>query len=102
MRLEDVTAEIRPRSDWEAVDLGMALVRRDFWRCLVVWWLALSPLLLVVVGLVLVPILTASGPDWLPDGSADALHRRFLALPKALWSHHGRPAGPPDPRPRRW
>lgn len=43
MRLEDVTAEIRPRSDWEAVDLGMALVRRDFWRCLVVWWLALAP-----------------------------------------------------------
>ncbi|MCP5548501.1 MAG: DUF4129 domain-containing protein [Akkermansiaceae bacterium] len=46
MRLEDVTAEIRPRSDWEAVDLGMALVRRDFWRCLVVWWLALTPVLI--------------------------------------------------------
>lgn len=40
MRLEAVTAEIRPRSDWEAVDLGLALVRRDFWRCLAVWWLA--------------------------------------------------------------
>lgn len=43
MRLEEVTAEIRPRSDWEAVDLGFALVRRDFWRCLLVWWLALLP-----------------------------------------------------------
>ena len=41
MQLEAVTAEIRPRSDWEAVDLGFALVRRDFWRCLAVWWLAL-------------------------------------------------------------
>ena len=41
MRLEDVTAEIRPRSDWEAVDLGFAMVRRDFWRCFAVWWLAL-------------------------------------------------------------
>lgn len=41
MRLEDVTAEIRPRSDWEAVDLGFAMIRRDFWRCFTVWWLAL-------------------------------------------------------------
>lgn len=40
MRLESVTAEIRPRSDWEAVDLGFAMVRRDFWRCFSVWWLA--------------------------------------------------------------
>lgn len=47
MRLENVTAEIRPRSDWEAADLGFALVRRDFWRCLTVWWLAvLVPTLL--------------------------------------------------------
>jgi hypothetical protein len=43
MRLESVTAEIRPRSDWEAVDLGMAMVRRDFWRCLMIWWLSVLP-----------------------------------------------------------
>jgi len=43
MRLDAVTAEIRPRSDWEAVDLGFALVRRDFWRCIVLWWLAMIP-----------------------------------------------------------
>jgi hypothetical protein len=42
MRLDTVTAEIRPRSDWEAVDLGLAMVRRDFWRCLTVWWLTLA------------------------------------------------------------
>jgi hypothetical protein len=42
MQLDHVTAEIRPRSDWEAVDLGLAMVRRDFWRCLTVWWLALA------------------------------------------------------------
>jgi hypothetical protein len=41
MRLDEVTAEIRPRGDWEAVDLGFAMVRRDFWRCLTVWWLAM-------------------------------------------------------------
>ena len=40
MRLDTVTAEIRPRSDWEAVDLGLAMVRRDFWRCFSGWWLA--------------------------------------------------------------
>lgn len=48
MRLEDVTAEIRPRSDWEAVDLGFAMVRRDFWRCLFVWWMAMFPPFLIV------------------------------------------------------
>lgn len=47
MRLDQVTAEIRPRSDWEAVDLGFAMVRRDFWRCLSVWWLALALPMLV-------------------------------------------------------
>jgi len=42
MQLDAVTAEIRPRSDWEAVDLGFAMVRRSFWRCIAVWWLALG------------------------------------------------------------
>ena len=42
MRLDTVTAEIRPRSDWEAVDLGFAMVRRSFWRCITVWWLAMG------------------------------------------------------------
>ncbi len=42
MRLDQVTAEIRPRGDWEAVDLGFAMVRRDFWRCLTLWWLAMA------------------------------------------------------------
>ena len=42
MRLDAVTAEIRPRGDMEAVDLGLALARRDFWRCWVLWWMALA------------------------------------------------------------
>lgn len=45
MRLEDLTAELRPRSDWEAVDLGLALARRDFWRLLGAWWLGMLPVL---------------------------------------------------------
>ena len=50
MRLEDVTAELRPRSDWEAVDLGLALARRDFWRLWGCWWLGMLPMLLLAVG----------------------------------------------------
>ncbi|WP_424314771.1 hypothetical protein [Haloferula sp.] len=45
MRLEAVTAELRPRSDWEAVDLGLALVRRDFWGLGLVWCWGMLPLL---------------------------------------------------------
>ena len=43
MRLESVRVELRPRSPWEAVELGMALVRRDagaIWRP---WALATLP-----------------------------------------------------------
>jgi hypothetical protein len=42
MKLDAVTAVMRPRSDWEAVDLGFSMVRRDFWRCFAVWWLAMA------------------------------------------------------------
>ncbi|GAA5481070.1 DUF4129 domain-containing protein [Haloferula sargassicola] len=51
MRIEAVTAELRPRSDWEAVDLGLALVRRDFSRLIGAWWLGMLPALLVGAGL---------------------------------------------------
>ena len=43
MKLEAVRVELRPRSPWEAVELGMALVRRDaraIWRP---WALATLP-----------------------------------------------------------
>ena len=43
MRLEDVTAEIRPRSEWEAVDLGLAMVRRDGSRLLACWLVTALP-----------------------------------------------------------
>jgi hypothetical protein len=47
VRLEDVTAELRPRSDWEAVDLGLALARRDFWRLFGAWWLGMAPVVIL-------------------------------------------------------
>ncbi len=71
MRLDTVTAEIRPRSDWEAVDLGLAMVRRSFWRCITVWWLALGvPMAVAAVLLWEYPIvLLALFWWWKPAGS---------------------------------
>lgn len=89
MRLEDVTAEIRPRSDWEAVDLGFAMVRRDFWRCLMVWWLAVLPLLLVAAWFLRDKplLLTALFWWWKPFGSRLVLFElsRRLFGEKPTW-----------------
>lgn len=48
MKLENVTMEIRPRTDWEAVDAGLAMARRDFWRSWAAWWMAVWPVLLLL------------------------------------------------------
>ena len=58
MQLEDLTAEVRPRSHWEAVDLGFALVRRHFPKLLVSWLLCIGPVWAVLL------LLTR----WLPTG----------------------------------
>lgn len=75
MRLEDVTAELRPRSDWEAVDLGLALARRDFWRLLGSWWLGMLPVfLLSFIFLRDYPVLLLLACWWwVPVGSRMAL-----------------------------
>lgn len=44
MRLEDLTVALRPRQPWEAVDLGCALVRRDYGRILALWLICTVPL----------------------------------------------------------
>jgi hypothetical protein len=51
MRLEDVTAEIRPRSPWEAIDLGLAMVRRDAGKLAVCWLVTALPVHLLVLWL---------------------------------------------------
>lgn len=48
MRLEDMTVVLRPRQPWEAVDLGCAMVRRDFGRLMVLWASTVFPLWVVV------------------------------------------------------
>jgi hypothetical protein len=48
MELEAVTAVLRPRNPWEAMDLGIALARR-WWRPLYrAWFLVLLPLVLLL------------------------------------------------------
>jgi hypothetical protein len=49
MRLEDITAEVRPRGRWEAVDLGFALTRRYFGRMLLAWLFCVGPIWAVVL-----------------------------------------------------
>ncbi len=49
MKLEDITAEIRPRSEWESIDLGLSLTRHylsDLWRS---WLTLVFPLCLVII-----------------------------------------------------
>lgn len=51
MRLEDVSAVIRPRGQWEAVDLGFAMTRKLFPRLLAAWSLTVVPLWMLLLGL---------------------------------------------------
>ncbi|MCX6847540.1 MAG: DUF4129 domain-containing protein [Verrucomicrobia bacterium] len=60
MRLEDITVTLRPRQPWEAVDLGCAMVRRDFGRILLLWVCTVLPLW------VLVGVLLRSSPALIP------------------------------------
>jgi hypothetical protein len=60
MRLEDMTVVLRPRQPWEAVDLGCAMVRRDFGRLLLLWASTVFPLWAAVC------VLLRSAPEWIP------------------------------------
>ena len=51
MELDEVTAEIRPRAEWEAVDLGLALTREHLPQLLKIWCLTVLPLCAVIVAL---------------------------------------------------
>lgn len=49
MNLENITVEIRPRTPWEAVDLGFVVARRWYWRLWYLWLISALPLLFVFV-----------------------------------------------------
>ena len=60
MRLEDMTVTLRPRQPWEAVDLGCAMVRRDYGRLFVLWASTVFPLWALVC------VLLRDAPVWIP------------------------------------
>ena len=48
MRLDRIAAELRPRSSWEAVDLGFSMVRQ-WWKPLyLAWFVVVSPIAIVL------------------------------------------------------
>ena len=58
MRLEDVTAEIRPRVPWESIDLGCALARRHMGSIWKAWAVTIVPLW------ILLAVLLRNHPVW--------------------------------------
>lgn len=52
MNLDAVTAELRPRSAWEAADFGVRLVRRDARAIYRAWFATSLPLLVLALGIV--------------------------------------------------
>ena len=50
MKLENVTAEIRPRGKWESVDLGVALVRKNYKNVMLAWLLTVVPVMAMTAG----------------------------------------------------
>lgn len=49
MNLENVTVEMRPRSEWEAADLGVRMIRRDAAAIYRVWFAITVPMLSVAL-----------------------------------------------------
>ncbi len=60
MRLEDITVTLRPRQPWESVDLGCAMVRRDYGGIMALWACTVLPLWALVC------VLLRSAPEWIP------------------------------------
>lgn len=47
MQFDQITAVIRPRNRWEAMDLGLQLARRDYLNLWLLWWLSALPVVLI-------------------------------------------------------
>ncbi len=53
MNLNNVTVEMRPRSEWEAVDFGARMVRRDAAAIYRIWFAITLPLLILCIAIVI-------------------------------------------------
>ncbi len=65
MKLESVTAVIRPRGAWESADLGCALVRTHYPRLMAIWALTVVPIWAAIFALLWRWPLAAIGAVWL-------------------------------------
>lgn len=63
MRLEHLQLDLRPRPNWEAIDLGYALLRRNAATTYAAWWALWGPFSLLMLGLLAV---LPSSMAWLP------------------------------------
>lgn len=52
MNLENITVEMRPRSEWEATDFGARMIRRDARAIYAVWFAVTLPFLALALALV--------------------------------------------------
>jgi hypothetical protein len=59
LKMDNIAARLRPRSKWEAVDLGFALVRQWWQPILIAWLLVSLPIVLIIAGAAFVPPLLA-------------------------------------------
>lgn len=50
MNLENITVNIRPRSQWEAFDIGFQLARKWYFTLLYLWFLAAFPYFVLILG----------------------------------------------------
>lgn len=88
MRLDQLQVELRPRSPWEAMELGTALVRREgrtLWRA---WGLASVPALLVLnaAGWALDKVWLAGLAMWWLKPAFDRI--ALLVLSRAVFGQH--------------
>jgi len=58
LKLEEITAELRPRTQWEGIDLGVALTRKHFKPLISIWLLTVVPIWIVCL------LLLHNHPGW--------------------------------------
>ena len=51
MRLEDISVKIRPRNPWEAMDVGLVMVRK-WWKAVFLPWLIISGVIFLVLNII--------------------------------------------------
>lgn len=62
MDISKMTVQIRPRTQWEAIDMGMIVARKWFFRLWMIWLATTLPFLVVILMASL--LLPGSAPQW--------------------------------------